>query len=232
MIGDNELAGQYIYCSKPKDLNDPMEGLRDIVWRGDSIIWSNLFKHYLRSFQIFCILFELVGHTRRLSPEDIQVRYMLRWLLDRESMTEAIYRKIMESTDLDDMIAEMADRELRYDDILHKLRHFHHDAVEMGTHGAMGAASAISLALTSPEEQIKEVLSVLDDEALHIRRTKLRPVSVYDYNRNMLRMDYPKLYLRKWRNYSISIGMRHVSQARQAIHLCGVTTVISTGGRV
>ena len=45
-----ELEKQTIYFASPEELNDPMEGLRDIVWNGDKIIWTNFFKHY-----IFCL---------------------------------------------------------------------------------------------------------------------------------------------------------------------------------
>ena len=46
----NELEQQTIYFASPQQLNDPMEGLRDIFWDGDKIVWTNLFKHY-----IFCL---------------------------------------------------------------------------------------------------------------------------------------------------------------------------------
>ena len=42
-----ELERQSIYFASPDELNDPMEGLRDIVWRGDKIVWTNFFKHYV-----------------------------------------------------------------------------------------------------------------------------------------------------------------------------------------
>ena len=45
-----ELEEQTIYFASPEELNDPMEGLRDIVWDGDKIVWTNFFKHY-----VFCL---------------------------------------------------------------------------------------------------------------------------------------------------------------------------------
>ena len=45
-----ELENQTIYFASPDQLNDPMEGLRDIVWNGDKIAWTNFFKHY-----VFCL---------------------------------------------------------------------------------------------------------------------------------------------------------------------------------
>jgi len=45
--GFNELEHQEIYFSRPQDLNDPLEGFKDLFWRGDEIVWMNLFKHYV-----------------------------------------------------------------------------------------------------------------------------------------------------------------------------------------
>lgn len=43
----NELENQEIFFADPSTLNDPMEGFTDIFWRGDAIVWENLFRHYL-----------------------------------------------------------------------------------------------------------------------------------------------------------------------------------------
>jgi hypothetical protein len=42
-----ELAKQEIYFSPPDELNDPMEGYKDVFWSGDVIVWRNLLRHYL-----------------------------------------------------------------------------------------------------------------------------------------------------------------------------------------
>ena len=42
-----ELARQEIYFSPPEELNDPMEGYKDVFWSGDRIVWRNLLRHYL-----------------------------------------------------------------------------------------------------------------------------------------------------------------------------------------
>ena len=42
-----ELEGQTIYFSPFSKLNDPMEGVFDMVWFGDSVLWKNLFRHFL-----------------------------------------------------------------------------------------------------------------------------------------------------------------------------------------
>ena len=49
LLGDKyqELERKTIYFASPDQLNDPMEGFRDIVWSGDKIVWTNFFKHYV-----------------------------------------------------------------------------------------------------------------------------------------------------------------------------------------
>lgn len=49
LLGDDykELERQTIYFSPFSELNDPMEGSSDMVWFGDSVVWENLFRHYL-----------------------------------------------------------------------------------------------------------------------------------------------------------------------------------------
>jgi hypothetical protein len=42
----HELENQEIYFSTINELNDPMEGYKDLFWQGDAIIWQNLLKHY------------------------------------------------------------------------------------------------------------------------------------------------------------------------------------------
>ena len=40
LLGEySELERQTIFFASLEDLNDPMEGFRDIVWHGDSILW-------------------------------------------------------------------------------------------------------------------------------------------------------------------------------------------------
>ena len=48
LLGEHlELKNQEIYFASPQELNDPMEGFKDLFWKGDQILWSNLLEHYL-----------------------------------------------------------------------------------------------------------------------------------------------------------------------------------------
>jgi hypothetical protein len=49
--GFHELENQEIYFSRTDEINDPMEGFKDLFWSGDEIVWRNFLKHY-----ILCVL--------------------------------------------------------------------------------------------------------------------------------------------------------------------------------
>ena len=53
-----ELENQEIFFQTPENLNDPMEGFIDYVFKGDEIIWNNFFEHY-----IYCYTSVLIGYT-------------------------------------------------------------------------------------------------------------------------------------------------------------------------
>ncbi|MDH3355378.1 MAG: DUF2971 domain-containing protein, partial [Chromatiales bacterium] len=71
--GYNELEKQTIYFAPPEQLNDPMEGYRDIFWRGDLIARENLFSHYLFCLERLTCLLHISGEDHRMTANDIPV---------------------------------------------------------------------------------------------------------------------------------------------------------------
>lgn len=65
-----ELANQEIYFAHPEQLNDPMEGYRDIFWSGDKIVWMNLLKHYILCLERVCSLLIIGGEQHGSINED------------------------------------------------------------------------------------------------------------------------------------------------------------------
>lgn len=64
------LENSEIYFPELSQLNDPMEGYTDIYFQGDKIIWTNLFRNYLRSlFEAF--LFAQISRPLPEAPEDL-----------------------------------------------------------------------------------------------------------------------------------------------------------------
>ena len=43
----HELESQEIYFGTADELNDPMEGFKDLFWHGDAIVWRSFLKHYM-----------------------------------------------------------------------------------------------------------------------------------------------------------------------------------------
>jgi len=66
-----ELANQQIYFASPEQLNDPMEGYRDIFWKGDQIVWENFLINYLRCVSHVFFLYLLLGESKKLSSNDL-----------------------------------------------------------------------------------------------------------------------------------------------------------------
>lgn len=71
--GYDELEKQTIYFAPPEQLNDPMEGYRDILWRGDLIAWKNLFSHYLFCLERLTCLLLISGEGHKMKADDIPV---------------------------------------------------------------------------------------------------------------------------------------------------------------
>src|SRR5271163_1763191 len=61
--GFHELTNQEIYFASPSELNDPLEGYKDLFWKGDEIAWRNLLRHYL-----LCLM-QLILRTLEHGPD-------------------------------------------------------------------------------------------------------------------------------------------------------------------
>ncbi len=160
----NELAQQTIFFSAPQDLNDPVEGFRDIVWLGDRILWTNLFKHYT-----YCLCDTVLNVYRRgrdFSLEDYPIQTTRRWgkppTLQALFPFQSAWTKFRHECQLDKVAERIAAREggIRRDELLYYLLDLHD--------GCMKAISETLASTGSP------TLSGCRPEALHHRETWLR----------------------------------------------------------
>jgi hypothetical protein len=65
--GHQELENQEIYFASPSELNDPLEGFKDLFWQGDLIVWKNFVRHYL-----LCLMLSVLSackHPGQRGPE-------------------------------------------------------------------------------------------------------------------------------------------------------------------
>ena len=68
-----ELERQEIYFPSPDELNDPVEGFKDMFWLGDEIVWKNLIKHYLLCLESICETLLIDGENFLIAPVNIPV---------------------------------------------------------------------------------------------------------------------------------------------------------------
>lgn len=124
LLGEHgELEEQIIYFASLEELNDPMEGFRDIVWQGDRIVWTNLFRHYLYCFYLTYDLIRLVGDSGKVEPQEIPVMGRV-WesFPENRTVTEFgdICERVFEKTRLHDFATKIAQvkRKARRDEVM------------------------------------------------------------------------------------------------------------------
>ena len=126
-----ELEKQTIYFASPEELNDPMEGFRDIFWQGDRIVWANLFRHYLYCLEMTWALFSIAGDSKKIEPQDIPV--MTSRIKDSTAVKlfEDVCERVFDKAKLHEFIAKLvnAERRIRHDEILFYLQVLHYSAL-------------------------------------------------------------------------------------------------------
>ena len=108
----HELENQTIYFASPEELNDPMEGLRDIVWRGDRIVWTNFFKHYVYCLHTSYFLFHLVRDSGELHECDIPIlaNWNQIWRPEQQQLFDDIWHRFLCLPHMPDIIRVLSDR--------------------------------------------------------------------------------------------------------------------------
>ena len=135
LLGEHqELRHQQIYFAEPNELNDPMEGFRDIVWTGDEIVWTNLFRNYISSLNLTLVLAKLWGDTKTITPEEIPIEgFPLGSPTPMETIIlDELCSSIFERCRLRPLIAGLAnaDHAVRRDELLLYLKAVHYIALE------------------------------------------------------------------------------------------------------
>ena len=117
-----ELERQTIFFAGAEELNDPVEGFRDIVWDGDPIVWSNLFKHYVHCVHWTYLMSPIFGGELGFEPSDIPVEQ--RWdempTPKASELFDVVWSKVREECELEALASRIA--ALEYSGIKHKVR--------------------------------------------------------------------------------------------------------------
>ena len=120
-----ELEQQTIYSASPDQLNDPIEGFRDIVWSGDKIVWTNLFKHYVYCLNTRYPLHRTINDSMEIDADKIPIQG--RWdrlLTPQEQRFNSVWYWFQNLPKLPQMIEALANtnRKIRYRELEYYLR--------------------------------------------------------------------------------------------------------------
>lgn len=108
----NELENQEIYFAAPNELNDPMEGFKDIFWKGDEIIWRNFIINYIKAVQHYFSLLILLGDEEKISDEHIVAEpHRLPYANSSiKGITEQVIEKVFNNKFISDLPKRVAQR--------------------------------------------------------------------------------------------------------------------------
>lgn len=134
LLGDEnnpgELAGQYIYFASVEQLNDPMEGYRELVFSGDTIVWSNLFKNYMS-----CLIMRNTQYlTGVLSDSEFPITFSLDYMPPEVRIkTDEVIGKFLTNRSVSRHINALAKSERRVTkhELLVRLRSLHVFAIHL-----------------------------------------------------------------------------------------------------
>ena len=182
-----ELEQQSIYFASPEQLNDPMEGFRDLVWQGDRIVWTNLFRHYLYCLHTTYTIIQFVGDAEKVESRDIPIKgYMDQQLPPKTiDLFEDVCRRVFEKANFHNLIAKIVDvkRKTRRDEILVYLQILHFAALSEVQnvyieHGLAPESTRLKQAPSTLFKTFPKILDLLQPAAQQIGDEKF-PDSVF-----------------------------------------------------
>ena len=130
LLGEyQELEKQTIYFASPEELNDLMEGFRDIVWSGDKIVWTNFFKHYVFCLHRSYLLFRIAADSIELNADSIPILHCWDEPLSsqEQNLFNDIWNKFRNLPNTQEIIEALANtkRKIRYREIGYYLQGIH-----------------------------------------------------------------------------------------------------------
>ena len=124
-----ELERQTIFFSHPEELNDPVEDLQDIVWRGDHILWSNLLRHY--TYCLSDTVAKVLKHGNEFNFDPLSIPITRYWDKPRtpqaKHIPDAAWRKFRDACQLQRFTERIARNEpgVRRDELIFLLTDIH-----------------------------------------------------------------------------------------------------------
>jgi hypothetical protein len=174
-----ELSRQTIYFASVAQLNDPMEGFKDVFWDGDLIAWRNLARHYILclSHAVFqyCVLQEAHPMSWDLIPlHDSRPEGLTE---PERQMLDAVLAEVFARSAFTHYVERIADRihPVRQNELEFHLRNIQSLAVpciarvlcnrnlQPSIHGATDVIEAAEVKLTSATESTR-LINVVERE--------------------------------------------------------------------
>lgn len=87
ILDKKELENQEIYFAPFGQLNDPMEGFLNLFWKGDKVVWKNLFKNYLITLEHVILCNSIFDTDTKITDDHIQV------FLNPDQLPTTIYKE-------------------------------------------------------------------------------------------------------------------------------------------
>ncbi len=130
LLGDfQELRHQSIYFAGHAELNDPMDGFRNLIWRGDGIVWDNLFRNYIYSIHSAILSMLTTGRSSLIEIPlvDLYERRGQRLGPQGNEMVEDVCGRVYDATQLYELIAnlERSHRRIRREEVMAYLQTVH-----------------------------------------------------------------------------------------------------------
>jgi hypothetical protein len=131
LLDKGELRNQEIYFAAPEQLNDPMEGFRDIFWNGDAIVWTNFLKHYVVCLDNAFSQWMICGENEALNWSNIPVFNLgnLNDGIPHKALETEVISALLAEPCIQALVAALADRSqfypIRRDELSAHLRNVH-----------------------------------------------------------------------------------------------------------
>ena len=130
LLGEyQELENKTIYFASPDQLNDPMEGYRDIVWRGDKIVWTNFFKHYVFCLHVSYLGLQITPKSKEFVGDDLPILNGWNHLSTPEARRyfNDVWDKFLNLPYIPEIIEALAssNRKIRYTELKYYLQMIH-----------------------------------------------------------------------------------------------------------
>ena len=126
LLGEfQELEKQTIYFASPEELNDPMEGLQNMTWSGDKIVWTNLFRHYVSWSHAAFLGLKILGDDQELR---IPISSRLHQLSPfGKDLFDGIWGKFLNMPNISEIIEALANtkHKISYRELRFYLGHIH-----------------------------------------------------------------------------------------------------------